>query len=152
MLPFVVPALLLAFTVVKLAGAAYLVHLGIRAIRDRGGFAGGVALSGTAPSRLLALRQGFVVGVSNPKTFMIFGAVLPQFVDRSAGQVPAQLLVLGTVAVLIALVSDSIWAVLASQVRAWLGAAPWRGRTLGVTGGVSLIGLGAALAVSGRPE
>src|SRR4051794_6077256 len=137
------------FAVVKYAGAAYLVHLGVRAIRDRHGFQDPSAGPRAALSRRLALRQGFVVGVSNPKAFMIFGALLPQFVRRDAGSVPLQMLVLGLLAVTIGLVTDSLWAVVASQVRDWFSASPARGRALGATGGVSMVALGVALAVSG---
>ena len=92
------------------------------------------------------------MGVSNPKGFMIFAALLPQFVDRGAGQVQGQMLLLGLVAVVIGLLSDSVWALAASRVRSWFTASPRRGEVIGAVGGVSMIGLGAALAVSGRAE
>jgi threonine/homoserine/homoserine lactone efflux protein len=101
------------FTILKLVGATYLIFLGVQAIRHRKSLA--TALSGTsAPagnSRML--RDGFIVGVTNPKAIVFFAAVLPQFVDRTAGHVPGQLLVLGGLFVAIALVSDSMWALLA---------------------------------------
>ena len=96
------------FLGVKLVGAVFLVWLGVQAVRRRRGFeeAGSVAGSaGLPPAR--ALRQGFVVGFSNPKAFMIFAALLPQFVDRGEGQVAAQMLLLGLLAFLIGLLSDS---------------------------------------------
>jgi threonine/homoserine/homoserine lactone efflux protein len=141
------------FTVLKLVGAAYLVWLGAQAIRHRRRF-DVAAVGGSAPtmSRGRALRQGFVVGVSNPKAFMIFAAVLPQFVDRGQGQVRGQMLLLGLLAFGIALLSDSLWAVLASRLRQWFGASRRRGEALGTAGGVSMIGLGVALAVTGRPD
>ena len=74
-----------------------------------------------------ALRQGFVVGVSNPKAYVIFAAVLPQFLDRSEGHVQAQMLLLGLLAFVIGLCSDSVWAMLASQLRTWCTAKPERG-------------------------
>ncbi|HET8561905.1 MAG TPA: LysE family translocator [Marmoricola sp.] len=141
------------FLAVKLVGAAYLVWLGVQAIRRRRGFdgAGGAEVAvGLPPVR--ALRQGFVVGFSNPKALMIFAALLPQFVDRHAGQVPAQMLLLGLLAFLIGLVSDSVWALAASQLRTWFTSSPRRGRALGAAGGVSMVGLGVALLVTGRPE
>lgn len=141
------------FTVLKLAGAAYLVHLGVQAIRHRRGFSVADLDVRTAPlSRGRALRQGFVVGVSNPKAFMIFAAVLPQFVDRGHGQVQAQMLLLGLLAFGIGLVSDSVWAVLASRLRSWFNASPRRGETMGAVGGLSMIGLGVGIAVTGRPQ
>jgi threonine/homoserine/homoserine lactone efflux protein len=141
------------FTVLKLLGAAYLLYLGVQAIRHRRGFeVSGAGVPVPALSRARALGQGFVVGVSNPKAFMIFAAVLPQFVDPRRGHVPVQMLVLGLIAFGIALVSDSVWAVLASRLRQWFGASERRGRAMGAVGGVSMIGLGLAVAVTGRPE
>ena len=98
------------------------------------------------------MRQGFVVGVSNPKAYIIFAAVLPQFLDRGEGHVQAQMLLLGLLAFVIGLCSDSVWAVLASQLRTWFNASPRRGKAMGMAGGVSMIGLGVAVAVTGRPE
>jgi threonine/homoserine/homoserine lactone efflux protein len=141
-----------AFEALKLAGAAYLVWLGIQAVRHRHGIEvtpddAGPALSGTR-----ALRQGFVVGFTNPKAYVIFAAVLPQFVDRDRGHGSLQMLLLGLVAFVIGLCSDSVWALLASQLRRWFNASPSRGRALGTVGGMSMIGLGLAVAVSGRPD
>lgn len=141
------------FLAVKLVGAAYLVWLGIQAFRHRRGF-DQVDTSDDdvgLPWRV-ALRQGFVVGFSNPKAFMIFAALLPQFVDRGAGQVPAQMLLLGLLAFAIGLLSDSVWALAASQLRTWFTSSARRGRVLGAAGGVSMIGLGATLLATGRPE
>jgi threonine/homoserine/homoserine lactone efflux protein len=139
------------FTAVKLLGAAYLVYLGVQAIRHRRGFDDHDLATVALPSRRAAIRQGFVVGVSNPKAFMIFGALLPQFVDRAAGHLQLQMLVLGMVAVLIGLTTDSIWALAAARVRTWFTRTPRRGRTLGAVGGCSMIGLGVALAAGDRP-
>ena len=91
----VVAESIVVFTVLKLAGAAYLVWLGVQALRHRRGLhvEGGAARLPVSSAR--AMRQGFVVGVSNPKGFMIFAALLPQFVERSQGGVPMQMFVLG---------------------------------------------------------
>ena len=101
------------FTLIKLAGAAYLVYLGVQAIRHRGSL--GAALDVAAEPRSFGriLRDGIVVGVSNPKAIVFFAAVLPQFVNRSAGHVPVQMLLLGSVFVAIAVVCDSSWALAA---------------------------------------
>ncbi len=139
------------FLVLKLLGAAYLVHLGVQAIRHRRAVDLTVRRAAPLPLRR-ALRQGFVVGVSNPKAFMIFAAVLPQFVDRASGHVQAQMLVLGLLAFAIGLCSDSAWALLASRLRTWFGASARRGEATGIAGGVSMIGLGIGLAVTGRPQ
>ncbi len=147
----VVEESIVVYTAIKLAGAAYLVWLGVQAIRHRRSF--GTAADSSAPRHLgvvTAARQGFVVGVSNPKAFMIIGAVLPQFVDRVAGQVTSQMLLLGMIAVTIGLLSDSLWAVVASGLRSWFAGSPRRGASLGVVGGTSMIGLGVGLAVTGH--
>lgn len=142
------------FTVVKLLGAAYLVHLGIQAIRARRA-GGGLDVTPEArprPSALVALRQGFVVGISNPKTIVFFIAILPQFVSLDAGPVPAQMLVLGLVFTLVALVSDAAWVLAASAARAWFATSERRMEALRATGGATMVGLGVSMAVSGRPS
>jgi threonine/homoserine/homoserine lactone efflux protein len=140
-----------AFALVKVVGAAYLVWLGIRAIRHRRGLE--TALAAPAPrGRRRALREGFVVGVANPKAVILFGAVLPQFVDRSAGHVPVQMLVLAFLAFLIALVSDTCWAIGASKVRAWFARSPRRLELVGGFGGLAMIGVGVSVALTHRRD
>lgn len=143
---------IMVFTILKLAGAAYLVWLGVQAIRHRKAFSGGDAGPDGPPplSWATVIRQGFVVGVSNPKAFMIIGAVLPQFIVRDSGHVQTQMLLLGLIAVVIGLLSDSVWAVIASQLRTWFSRSPKRGEAMGAIGGTSMIGLGVGLAVSGN--
>jgi threonine/homoserine/homoserine lactone efflux protein len=142
----------IAFEVVKVVGAVFLVYLGIQALRHRHSVE--VTDTGTPPALhgMRALRQGFVVGFTNPKAYVIFAAVLPPFVDRDRGSATVQMLLLGSVAFVIGLCSDSVWALLASQLRRWFNASPSRGRALGTVGGVSMIGLGVAVAVGGRPD
>ena len=147
----VVAESVLVFTVVKLAGAAYMVWLGVQALRHRRALHVEPDQRRAAIGPATAVRQGFLVGVSNPKGFIMFAAVLPQFVDRSAGAVTAQMLTLGAMAVVLGLACDSLWGVLASQLRAWFDDSPARGRRLGSVGGVSMIGLGAALATTSHP-
>ncbi|KAA1397166.1 LysE family translocator [Aeromicrobium ginsengisoli] len=143
---------IVVFMVLKFAGAAYLVWLGVQAIRHRKAFSVQNAGVGGHPALTWrkVIRQGFIVGVSNPKAFMIIGAVLPQFIDRGNGHVQAQMLLLGLIAVTIGLLSDSLWAVIASQLRTWFHASPKRGEAMGAVGGTSMIGLGVGLAVSGN--
>jgi len=131
------------FTVVKIAGALYLIYLGVQAIRHRK--QGSLdATAGAAPvgGRLRLLVQGFIVGVTNPKTIVFFVAVLPQFVDYTAGGIPLQMLLLGTIFIVIALATDSVWALIAGVARDWFARSPRRIETLGATGGVVMIGLG----------
>jgi threonine/homoserine/homoserine lactone efflux protein len=108
------------FTAMKLAGAAYLVYLGVRALMQRKEHS---MASTLAPARTTrrAVGDGFLVGVANPKTAVFFAAVLPQFVNRSAGNVTAQMLLLGFLFVVIALLSDSAWTAVAGGARSWFG-------------------------------
>ncbi|UNK70355.1 LysE family translocator [Microbacterium sp. H1-D42] len=143
----IVAASAVAFTVIKIAGALYLIWLGIQAIRHRHER---VADNGRASlSSTTLLRQGFIVGVTNPKTIAFFVAVLPQFVAPEAGPVWAQLLILGLAFQAIALVFDSVWALAAGTARAWFAKSPRRISTLSGTGGVMMIGLGGTLAFTG---
>ena len=80
------------------------------------------------------LRDGIVVGMSNPKAIVFFAAVLPQFVDRQAGDVPAQMLLLGATFVAIAGLCDSSWALAAGSARAWFARSPRRLELVGGTG------------------
>ena len=139
---------IVVLTVIKFAGAAYLVFLGIQAIRHRRDVATPVE---EAPPRstLRLLGEGFVVGITNPKSIIFFVAILPQFIVASAGAIPAQLAELGLAFVLLALVMDSVWVLTAGAARHWFARSPKRLSQLGVAGGVVMIGLGGALAVTG---
>ena len=142
----------LLFQVVKLAGAGYLVWLGVQAFRHARPLTPGSAAAGVAPSPWRSVRAGVLVGVSNPKVFIIFAAVLPQFVDNHAGHVPAQMLQLALVPVLIGLVLDSAWAGAAGNARDWLASSPRRTTAIGRAGGLSMIGLGISMATTGRDD
>ena len=140
-----------AFTVVKLAGAAYLIALGLLAIRHRHRTTG--ALTGPEPAALptwwRCLVDGVVVGVLNPKSALFFVAFLPQFADP-AGAIGTQILLLGLVVAGIGLVLDSVWALSAGTARAWFARSPRRLAALGTAGGVSMVGLGVGLATTSR--
>jgi threonine/homoserine/homoserine lactone efflux protein len=136
------------FTVVKIAGAAYLVFLGIQAIRHRRERA--MPDQSVAPrSTLRLLAEGFVVGITNPKTIAFFVAVLPQFVAHDAGSIPLQLAELGLIFFGLALVMDSVWALVAGTARDWFAKSPRRVERLGAAGGIMMIGLGGVLLVTG---
>ncbi|MGY6019681.1 LysE family translocator [Streptomyces spinosirectus] len=142
----------LVFTVLKLAGAAYLVYLGVRAWRARGSLLAVFAGESVAHSGLRTFWEGFAVGVTNPKTIVFFAAVLPQFVDREAGHVTLQMLLLGVVFNAIALASDSVWGLAASTARDWFARSPRRLSLVGGAGGLTMIGLGVTVAVTGRKD
>lgn len=137
------------FTVIKFVGAAYIVFLGIQAIRHRRTAATDIGVSLAVKSRWRLLSEGFFVGLSNPKTIVFFVAVLPQFVDYRAGAVPLQMATLGLVFLLLALLGDSVWALAAGTARDWFARSPRRMEQLGMTGGVMMIGLGGVLAATG---
>jgi threonine/homoserine/homoserine lactone efflux protein len=139
------------FEVVKLAGALYLVWLGVQAVRHRTSLADAFAATGEPREGWRALRDGVVVGVTNPESYILFGAVLPQFVNRAAGNVPGQMLVLSVFSVVIGAVSDCAWGLAASGVRSWFASSPRRFELVGGAGGLAMIGLGVAVAVTGRP-
>jgi threonine/homoserine/homoserine lactone efflux protein len=138
------------FTVIRLAGAAYLIWLGIQAFRHRDSLAGALAAAVQPRGGVRAAREGFVVGITNPKAVILFAAVLPQFVDRPAGHVTAQMLILSAVSIAIGLTSDSCWGLAASSVRTWFARSPRRLGLVGGAGGLAMIGLGVTLAVTGR--
>ncbi|WP_027861330.1 LysE family translocator [Marmoricola sp. URHB0036] len=146
----VVTASTVAYTVVKVVGASYVIFLGIQAIRHRR--AARSALDApAAPTRRgrgRALRTGFVVGLTNPKTLVFFVAFLPQFVQADSGHVGLQMTVLGVAFGAMAIASDSMWALLASKARDWFARKPTRLDKLGVTGGVMMVGLGATMLAS----
>jgi threonine/homoserine/homoserine lactone efflux protein len=144
------------FVALKLAGAAYLVYLGVKAFRHRHSLLpAGEAPEAAEPPRqgnARTLWEGFVVGVTNPKTTIFFAAVLPQFVNRGAGAVHEQMLLLGLVFTGIALVCDSVWALTAAAARTWFASSPKRLAAVGGTGGIAMIGLGVTVAVTGRVD
>jgi threonine/homoserine/homoserine lactone efflux protein len=140
-----------AFTVLKLAGAAYVVYLGVQAIRHRTDARQALhTMTGGSPDRSAwhSIRTGVVVGTTNPKTLIFSAAFLPQFIDASAPAAP-QLLFLGAIFCLMAIGSDACWAFAASRARDWFASKPQRLDHLGATGGAMMIGLGATLATTG---
>lgn len=139
------------YTTIKLVGGAYLVILGLRSIRDRKKLAVILAPSAAAPRGLgTIVREGFLVGATNPKGLIIFTAVLPAFIDRSRGHQTLQLATLGLLCAVIALISDGTWAIASGTARAWLGRSPRRLERLSAGGGVTMIALGIGLALTGR--
>ena len=138
-----------AFTMVKWAGAAYLVYLGIRMWRAAPPVADATPQAPVQPLRRV-FRDGFVVALLNPKTTLFFAAFLPQFVDAHASPL-MQTLALGGVFVGIACCTDLIYVLTASLVAPRLNRAArhavWGNRIAGT----SLIGLGVLTAIGTRP-
>jgi threonine/homoserine/homoserine lactone efflux protein len=135
------------FAIVKYAGAAYLVYLGVRKLLER-------PEPQDAPpgGRARLFLNGLLIQLLNPKIAIFFLAFLPQFVDPSGGPVAVQILVLGTLFTLLAVLSDGAYVVLAGAVGGWLrGAVRAGGRLAKLSGGV-YIGLGLSAALSGTSQ
>jgi len=145
-----VQASAVAYGVLKLVGACYICFLGVQAIRHRRSMARALTGRGSAVTPFRAARDGFVVGLTNPKTIVILVTVAPLFVVPAAGHLALQLVVLGLVFAGMALVSDSVWAIVAGTARQWFTRSPRRAAMIGGTGGVVMIGLGVGIAVTGR--
>jgi homoserine/homoserine lactone efflux protein len=131
------------FELLRFVGAAYLIWLGIQAWRGAGGGAP------VPPNDRIYFWRGFLVALSNPKTIAFFTAFLPQFVDPTLPAAP-QLALMCTVSVLLAILGDCGWAMLAGFGRIWL-MKPARAKLLGRLSGLTLIGGGVWLSLSRRP-
>jgi threonine/homoserine/homoserine lactone efflux protein len=138
-----------AFTTIRYAGAAYLVYLGVRTLRDRG-TALDAAVPSVSPTSWTSWRQGFLVGIGNPKAALFFLALFPQFLHADAGAVWSQVLVLGAITVAIGVVLDVGYGVFGGLARARIarsGRALRRGR---LAVGVTYLGLGGLAAATGH--
>lgn len=135
----------LAFSVVKYAGAAYLIYLGVRMIATAGKEE---PISLAQPQRRDPFWQGIATEALNPKTALFFLAFIPQFVNHGAGHVFLQFLLLGTISVVLNTTCDLIVTMLASPIGARLkSSAKWRTRQRATTG-LILIGLGTSVALA----
>jgi threonine/homoserine/homoserine lactone efflux protein len=135
-----------AFSAVKLVGAAYLVFLGVQRLLGRNGS----AASGPPERDLRRIfRQGIVVNVLNPKTALFFFAFLPQFVDPDRSAAP-QIALLGLLWIAIGLLTDSLYALLSGTLGDAVRRRPGFARVQRVVTGLVLIGLGVAAALTGR--
>lgn len=146
----VVERSIVVYTAIKLLGAAYLIYLGVHAFCHRGELVSALDRPSPALSTGRIVRQGVLVGVSNPKGFLLFAAILPQFTDPSRGWVPLQMVLLGLVCVVIALVCDSIWALVSGGVQSWLACRPRRLELIGGGSGAVMVAVGVHVAVTGR--
>ncbi len=133
----------LAFTSVQVLGGCYLVYLGITAIKHSQIHASDMTNQGDVrPSKWKSMREGFWVGALNPKGIVFFAAILPQFVDREAGKVTSQLILMGAIFAVLAFFSDGGWGILAGTIRNWLATEMRRLVKMRVTGGTVMIILG----------
>ena len=139
----VVAASATAYTAIKVLGAGYVIWLGVQSIRHRRDAREAMATA-TPVRRGHPVRIGFTVGATNPKTIVFFVAFLPQFTDPT-GPVAVQTLLLGLVFGLLAVASDSIWALAAGAARSWFARRPTRLDALSTAGGTMMIGLGATM-------
>jgi len=139
----------IAYVAVQWLGGAYLVYLGIDAIKARKIHAADMKNQGSIePNIRKCIRDGFWVGVLNPKGLVFYAAVLPQFVDINRGHVTSQLLFLGALFSILAFISDGSWGLLAGTARAWLAGDAARLEKLRATGGIVMITLGALVIAS----
>jgi len=136
-----------AFGAVKYLGAAYLIYLGVQKLRRPESLELGAKTDQIRLSRIFA--QGVLVNVLNPKTALFFFAFLPQFVNASRGNVPAQILFLGILFSFLGVTSDSLWALFAGTVGHLLRRNPRWMRTQRYVSGGMLISLGVATALAG---
>ena len=130
------------FDYVRLAGATYLIWLGLKFLMSPGTLGGAAKAT---PPRVGFFWQGFLVLMANPKALLLFGAFIPQFVDPK-GDYVKQVVLLGVTAMVIAGIFDSIYAMLAGRARQWLS--PPRVRMVSRLSGVFLMGGGVWLALA----
>jgi homoserine/homoserine lactone efflux protein len=133
------------FEIVRWAGAAYLIWLGIKAWRSHGAQA---AAAVPARSAQAVFLQGFLIAITNPKAILFYVAFLPQFIDPHLPAGPQLLAMIATMIVM-ALVSDSAYALLAARARGWF-TSPERRRLQSRISGTLLIGVGCGLLVARR--
>jgi threonine/homoserine/homoserine lactone efflux protein len=140
--PLLAQSKLFALTL-QLAGGVYLLWLGVDALRHRHAHAKSMAQrESVRPSNLNIVRQGFTVGILNPKSLVFFAAVFPHFVDRAKGNVTMQLLIFGAIFSVMAFLSDATWGVIAGTAREWLSGSPTRLVVLRTIGACVMMVLG----------
>ena len=140
----------LAFDVVKYLGAAYLIYLGIRKLLSAHNGIENEIVKRESLARIY--WQGFVINILNPKTALFFFAFLPQFVDPTRGNVTAQTLWLGCLFVGMALVTDSLYALLASSLAEKLTGSLGFAKGQRYFAGLVYVGLGVTTALTGSKK
>ena len=130
----------LLFLAIRVFGAAMIIYLGVKAILSRADF--DLNVKEETSSAAIVVRQSFVVGITNAKTFVFFIAALPSFTSPELGNPIIQMLVLGAIFSVIGIASDSVYAVAAGQARQWLASSHQRLSTFRGIGGIALTLLG----------
>ena len=137
-----------AYAVVGVLGGGYLIYLGYDAVKTRKDVAQALVTKADPKPMGQLFRQGFVVGFLNPKSLVFFAAILPQFVDRSQGQVILQMVFLAMIFFVIAVLSDGTWGIVAGTARHWLAGTPTRIEKISGAGGFVIIALGISVIIS----
>jgi threonine/homoserine/homoserine lactone efflux protein len=137
------------FRVLKLAGALWLLYLGASSIRHRRDFAEAIRGDRLIPGTRQALvRDGWVVGITNPKGLITFTSIAPDVIHSSHGAtITLALAALGAIGVLVALIADGAWALASGTMRSRLSDSPRRSERLNVAGGILMIAFGIGLAI-----
>jgi threonine/homoserine/homoserine lactone efflux protein len=138
----------IGFAVVGVLGGGYLIYLGYDAVKTRKDVAQALITKADPKPMGQLFRQGFVVGFLNPKSLVFFAAILPQFVDRSQGQVILQMIFLAMIFFVIAVLSDGTWGIVAGTARHWLAGTPTRIEKISGAGGFVIIALGISVIIS----
>jgi threonine/homoserine/homoserine lactone efflux protein len=138
----------IAYAVVGVLGGGYLIYLGYDAVKTRKDVAQALITKADPKPMGQLFRQGFVVGFLNPKSLVFFAAILPQFVDRSQGQVILQMIFLAMIFFVIAVLSDGTWGIVAGTARHWLAGTPTRIEKISGAGGLIIIVLGISVIIS----
>jgi threonine/homoserine/homoserine lactone efflux protein len=130
-------------------GGCYLLWLGLGTLRHRRAHAEAMTKrEAVRPPTLHVIRQGFMVGVLNPKSLVFFVAVFPHFVQRSRGDVTGQLLIFGLIFSVMAFCSDGTWGLIAGTAREWLANSPARLVAMRVTGACVMMTLGLLILIT----
>jgi threonine/homoserine/homoserine lactone efflux protein len=138
--------LLLIF--VQVLGGLYLIYLGIDALKHRRLHAADmIAINELKPAKPQVVKQGFMVGVLNPKALVFFSAIFPQFVDASVGSITIQMIWFGVIFAALAFLLDGMWAVVVGGSRDWFANSQSRLVALRTMGGVVMLLLGVLVIV-----
>jgi threonine/homoserine/homoserine lactone efflux protein len=140
----------IAFSIVKYAGAAYLIYLGVKTLLTKEKIEPKQEIQQVSLSRVF--YQGIVVNLVNPKTALFFFAFLPQFIDEPRGAVAMQIVLLGTILIFLGTLSDSVYALAAGGIGNWLRGNLKFLRAQRYFAGSVYIGLGAVTALSGSRQ